>query len=134
MKSYIISSNIYLIALNLSPFTKKYKGVNMSIETKKTGNGKVIVIPYNDLVNREASDEIQETIESIIKSGERQLVLNLNNIEEINSYGMGKILMYFKKLKKMGGELYIVYPLPPKIEIVFEAMWLTKIFKGYKVE
>ncbi len=106
----------------------------MSVETQKTGNGKVIVIPYNDLVNRKASDEIQEIIESVIKSGERQLVLNLNYIEEINSYGMGKILMYFKKLKKMGGELYIVYPLPPKIEIVFEAMWLTKIFKGYNIK
>ncbi len=104
----------------------------MSVETKKTGNGKVIVTPFNDLVNRESSDEFQKAIESIIKTGEKELVLDFHNIEEINSYGIGKILMFYRQLKNSGGELYVADPLPPKIQIIFDNMWLTKIFKVYQ--
>ena len=104
----------------------------MAVEILKTADGRVIVKAYSDLVNRETADEFQETIENLRQAGEKELVLDLVNIEMINSYGVGKIIMFYKKLKDAGGELYFIFPLPPMIKETFDSLKITKIFKEYK--
>ena len=105
----------------------------MTVKTVKNNHGKYIVKAYSDLVNRESADEFMVAMESLRKDGEKDVVIDLTNIKMINSYGVGKIIMVYKRLKDLGGELYLILPLPPMIQETFDSLRITNIFKEYKV-
>lgn len=105
----------------------------MAVQTVKSSDGKYIVKAYSDLVNRESADEFMEAIESLRKADEKEVIIDLTHIKMINSYGVGKIIMVYKRLKDVRGELYLILPLPPMIQETFDSLRITNIFKEYKV-
>lgn len=104
----------------------------MAVQTVKGSDGKYIVKAYSDLVNRESADEFMEAIESLRKADEKEVIIDLTHIKMINSYGVGKIIMVYKRLKDVRGELYLIFPLPPMIQETFDSLRITNIFKEYK--
>ncbi len=104
----------------------------MAIDVSKTKDGKVLLKVYSNLDNRKIANELKEAFQNLYDKGEKAIVLDLDNVEMINSYGVGKVLMFYNRLKNRGGELYTLAPLKGQVKVVFETLMLTNLLKEYK--
>ncbi len=98
-------------------------------KTEKIEN-KVMVNGLDDLDTSETAEELKKSLNQLLDEGEKEIVLNLDNTTKINSYGIGKLLMFHKRLKEIGGQLYIT---PPKgdVEYILKTLSLDKVLKIY---
>ena len=102
----------------------------MELQAEKIGD-KVMVYLAGDLDTAEKADQLNQTMKRLtVEDGEKNVILNLDDTININSYGIGKILMYYKRLKGDGGGLYITSPTEPVKEL-FETLMLDSVLKIY---
>ena len=103
----------------------------MEITTKRIGGRVMIYIP-GDLDTLEKSEQLKDVLNYLCgEQGEKEIILNLDKTKVINSYGIGKILMFYKRLKENGGCLYITPP-GGAVKEVFEILMLDRILKVYE--
>ncbi len=93
----------------------------------KTENGKGVIVVEGDLDNEQAGEALRAAFSSLFNRGERTIVLDLSKVEIINSYGIGKILMCYKRLKAEDGVL-MVKPLTGFVKETFELLMLDSLF------
>jgi anti-sigma B factor antagonist len=77
-------------------------------------------IPYDpnriqlfEIVGRLDTDSamsLTHTLEKAIKSGRDQLVLDMSNVEYINSAGLRELVQIFKRVQQVGGMLVLINP------------------------
>lgn len=103
----------------------------MAIETKKTDDGKVIVIVDTNLDRADSANEFKDVLRDLYEEGERNIVLDLSQVKMIDSNGIGKILMFYKRFSAIGGELYYRAPLEGLVKEIFNNLLLTKLLKEY---
>lgn len=95
-------------------------------------NGYAIVDVSGDLDTLEKSEQLKETLNRLFQQdNENEIVVNLDKTNMINSYGIGKILMFHKRLKEDGGCLYIT---PPRgtVKEILETLMLDKVLQIYE--
>ncbi len=69
-------------------------------------NQKYIVIDlHEESLGLANSNEIKQTVESEIKSGNKYIALNLGNLTSINSAGLGVLIGILNKVKTNNGSL-----------------------------
>lgn len=100
----------------------------MDLEYKASvENGKGLIVVEGDLDNEQAGEALRTAFNGLFNRGQRTIVLDLNGVEIINSYGIGKILMCYKRLKAEDGEL-MVRPLTGFVKETFELLMLDTLF------
>lgn len=90
-------------------------------------NGKGEIVLEGDLDNEQACEALRQAFNSLYNRGNRTIVLDLNKVGIINSFGIGKILMCYKKLKSEQGVL-MVKPLSGFVKETFELLMLDTLF------
>ena len=90
-------------------------------------NGKGEICLTGDLDNEQAGEALRQAFNSLYNRGQRTIVLDLSKVDIINSYGIGKILMCYKKLKSEDGVL-MVKPLSGFVKETFELLMLDTLF------
>lgn len=103
----------------------------MDINISDAADGKVILKIRGDLDSYKASITFKDALDGLYRSGKRDVVLDLDEVEKINSFGTGKILMFYRRFKKDEGELYIKVPLHGMVKEVFEELKLDKLLKDF---
>lgn len=100
----------------------------MDIQYQTTSNnGKGLIMVEGDLDNEQAGEALRRAFNVVYDDGNRTIVLDLSGVQIINSYGIGKILMCYKRLKAEGGEL-MVRPLTGFVKETFELLMLDRLF------
>jgi stage II sporulation protein AA (anti-sigma F factor antagonist) len=80
------------------------------------------------------SDLVRQAIDmEIEKRGIRTVILNLQNVQFMDSSGLGVILGRYKKLLSIGGKLKITN-VPPNVFKIMELSGLPKIINFYEDE
>ena len=69
----------------------------------------------------------QQEMVSLVDDGKRKLVVNLSEVDIMNSSGLGVLILTWDRLCKEGGNLVIV-GLSPLMQELFERMRLDLIF------
>jgi len=103
----------------------------MNISTSELPDGKIVVKVNADLDNYATSIEFKDVLEEMYKQDKKVIVLDLDKVEKINSFGTGKILMFYRRFKKAGGELYFKSPLTGAVKETFEELKLDKLLKSF---
>jgi len=103
----------------------------MDIDVLDAIDGKVILKIKGNLDSYQASIAFKEALDGVYRSGKRDVVLDLDDVEKINSFGTGKILMFYRRFKKDEGELYVKVPLHGMVKEVFEELKLDKLLKDF---
>ena len=103
----------------------------MGISAIERGDGKVVIRIATDLDSYSASIEFKEALEEIYRKGAKEVVLDLDAVEKINSFGTGKILMFYRRFKQSGGEMYFKAPLRGMVKEVFEELKFDKLLHEY---
>ena len=84
------------------------------------------IIVSADLDSEQAGEALRKAFNQIFDKGKRTIVLDLSNVQIINSYGIGKVLMCYKRLKAENGIL-MVKPLKGFVKETFELLMLDKL-------
>lgn len=79
-----------------------------------------------DLDSEQAGEALRRAFNQIYDQGKRTIVLDLRDVQIINSYGIGKVLMCYKRLKAENGVL-MVKPLQGFVKETFELLMLDKL-------
>lgn len=100
--------------------------MDIQFETKEVG-GKGEIWIEGDLDNEQSGEALRSAFNALYNKGHKTIVLDLSKVEIINSYGIGKILMCYKKLKSEDGVL-MVKPLSGFVKETFELLMLDTLF------
>ena len=103
----------------------------MDIDISDAAGGKVILKIKGNLDTYKASIAFKEALDGLYRTGKRDVILDLDEVEKINSFGTGKILMFYRRFKKDEGELYVKVPLHGTVKEVFEELKLDKLLKDF---
>ena len=79
-----------------------------------------------DLDSEPSGEALRRAFNDIFDRGKRTVVLDLTGVQIINSYGIGKVLMCYKRLKAENGVL-MVKPLQGFVKETFELLMLDKL-------
>jgi len=108
------------------------RGEIMDFETSEIGDKAVIKIT-EDLDSEQSGEALRKAFNKAYDTGSRTIVLDLTSVEIINSYGIGKVLMCYKRLKADNGVL-MVKPLKGFVKETFELLMLDKLLPVYDGE
>ena len=97
----------------------------MEFPTKVIGD-KAYISVTSDLDTETAGEALRSAFNEVYDQGKRTVVLDLSGAQIINSYGIGKVLMCYKRLKAENGVL-MVKPLDGFVKETFELLMLDKL-------
>ena len=104
----------------------------MDFETSSNGEKSIIKIS-EDLDSEQSGEALRKAFNKLYDGGARTVVLDLSDVEIINSYGIGKVLMCYKRLKADNGVL-MVKPLKGFVKETFGLLRLAKLWPGFEEE
>jgi len=100
------------------------------IETERIGPN--LIVQVDGELDLETSPVFREKVESKLNQYEmiKHLILDLKQVNFIDSSGLGAILGRFKRLSQQGGRVSAVN-VSPQVRRIFELSGLLKIMKIY---
>lgn len=98
----------------------------MLIKTRESNN--VVIFDIEGEIRR--SESMQTTLHNLVKSqldrGRRNVLLNLEGVEFIDSFGVGEILASYISTQNLGGKLKLCR-ISKKLLLIFQITMLTKV-------
>jgi anti-anti-sigma factor len=104
----------------------------MVTSIQKTTRGTVLKL-HQDIVDMESGDALKAALIELYNAGEKTIILDLSGVSLINSHGIGKILMFYKRFREAGVELYTL-PLRGSIKEIFEILMLDSLIPAVRAE
>jgi len=105
----------------------------MDIKTREKDD--IIIFDIGGEIKR--SDITDVTLHQMVKEqldrGKRKILLNFQDVEFIDSFGVGEILASYISTHNLGGKLKIV-KISKKLYLIFQVTMLTKVFEIYDDE
>jgi anti-sigma B factor antagonist len=81
----------------------------------------------------EGSSAVREVVRDLIAKGRKQILLNLADVDYIDSAGLGALVSAFTSVRNEGGELKLVY-LTKKVEDLLQMTRLYTVFEVFDDE
>lgn len=100
--------------------------MELEYETRVEGD-KGLVVVSGDLDNEQSGEALRVAFNKVFGQGLKTVVFDLRDVQIINSYGIGKILMCYNRLKTEGGTL-MMKPLNGFVKETFELLMLDSLF------
>lgn len=94
----------------------------------RENNGKTMVVIYGDLDSEHASEIFRETMKRALTLDRKDAVIDMSGVGNINSHGIAKLLLFYKKFKDSGRVLRITSP-QGQVREILETLMLDKLFK-----
>src|ERR1051326_282434 len=110
---------------------RRFEGSPMKIETRKVGN--VLVVEMSGRLDSRSSGEARDRIVHIVRGDDRQILLNLRNVDYVSSAGLRIILLASKLLQGNQGELKICC-VTEAVKRVLETSGFDSLIRMYNTE
>ena len=93
---------------------------------EKINTTKAVIIPEGkiDITN---SNELKQKLLTLFDDGYSEIVIDFTNVSSIDSSGLGKLLLFQKKLKERQGELTIINITSEYVSKMFKMIHLQKV-------
>jgi anti-sigma B factor antagonist len=100
----------------------------MSFDYKINKHQKIVSIDFNGrLMDRMEAVGINVEIEDLLAEGNQNYVIDLSNLEYMNSTGLNILLNLTNKAKESGGDV-VIASVSPRIESLFTVTKLDSVF------
>ncbi len=104
----------------------------MKIETRTVGDVKVLDCS-GKITLGEGTMAIRNTVREVLKNGGKKIVLNLSDVNYIDSSGIGELVSTYTTVTNQGGHL-ILLNLTKKIQELLAITKLLTVFQVYDNE
>ena len=98
----------------------------MEIDKEIVNHSKAVIRPKGN-IDFSTSNDLKEELISIYEEGYNQIEIDFGKVKSIDSSGLGKLLLFHKKLKEQNGELLIKNIKSDYIKNMFEMIKLNKV-------
>lgn len=89
-------------------------------------DGFTVIELINDRLDASVSPNFKFQIDELISKGDQRIVLNLANVEFMDSSGLGTIVACYKKMQGLGEMLFC--EMQPSVKTIFELTHMDRIF------
>jgi anti-sigma B factor antagonist len=103
--------------------------MNLTIDINRVEN--VTVVGLSGELDAYTSLELRETVVRLVEEGARDIIIDLEKVDFIDSVGLGTLVGCLKRSAEHGGSISLVC-VNPQIQKVFDITGLSKIFAIYK--
>ncbi len=80
----------------------------MDIQVESRGDSRIVRIKGK--VTFECCPELQSRLDSVLEDGVREVWIDFKDVPFIDSSGVGEVLRLFKRLRDIGGSLFLLNP------------------------
>lgn len=105
------------------------EGIQVSVE-KAGVNNHIAVIKVGGYIDTTTSAELEHALDSLLKAGTYDIIIDLGNVDYISSAGWGIFISEIKGIRGKGGDLKLVRMIPDVYE-VFELLEFHYILKAF---
>ncbi|MCE2512554.1 MAG: STAS domain-containing protein [Acidimicrobiia bacterium] len=98
----------------------------MSVTIRRHENPPWTVLRVGGDLDVVGAPDLRQAVVAAVASGSRLLVLDLSELDFVDSFGIGAVVGVLKRLRQRGGDLALVCP-SPRIRRVFEICDLDRI-------
>jgi len=102
--------------------------VDLTITTREAGGRTVVAVAGE--IDVYTAPRLRESITELVASGTYDLVVDMSEVEFLDSTGLGVLVGALKRYRTLGGDLYMVVT-TDRIRAVFELTGLTAAFTVY---
>ncbi len=104
----------------------------MDISVRKSGD--VTIVDFNGRLAAGVSDTIlPSVIGEILEGGSKKILLNLSNMDYIDSNGLGELVQAFRESQRMGASLRLLKP-QDRVAKTLRLTNLLPMFSVYETE
>jgi anti-sigma B factor antagonist len=101
----------------------------MSLDIRESSREGVVILSLKGRLTVGEASAVREKVSAVAATGSVNIVLNLADVEYIDSTGLGALVICFTSLKKAGGALKLVNPNKRNVELLL----LTKLHTIFEV-
>ncbi len=105
------------------------EGIQVSVE-KVGAQGEISIIRVGGYIDTTTSSELERTLDSLLKTGVVNIIIDLGKVDYISSAGWGIFISEIKGIRERGGDLKLARMIPDVYE-VFELLEFNYILKSY---
>ena len=106
------------------------EGIQVSVE-KAASRNNVAIIKVGGYIDTTTTAELERALNSLLKSGTHNIVIDLGNVDYISSAGWGIFISEIKGLRGRGGDLKLAKMVPDVYE-VFELLEFHYILRAFE--
>jgi anti-sigma B factor antagonist len=104
----------------------------MNIETRKKGD--VVIVDFQGRLAVGVGDEVlPRLVSELLDEGNRKILLNLSDIDYIDSNGLGELVQSLKTSKRFGAQLVLLKP-QDRVRKTLKLTNLLPMFSVYETE
>lgn len=126
------SERYYVLCRRLKDWGKRGEPVPLEITQRET-NGVCLLTLEGRLVLGEESNGLRTTIDNLLSLGVTRIVIGLEQVNYVDSAGLGSLIEIHRKTKAKGGRLMLTN-LGPKLRQALELAGLLTIFETCATE
>jgi len=101
----------------------------MSLEIRDSMREGVAILSLKGRITAGESGAIREKLDETAAAGHANVILDLSNVDYVDSTGLGTMVICYRSLQKQGGMLTLVNPNKRNVELLL----LTKLHTVFKV-
>jgi len=106
--------------------------MELKIDLKPKTDGVVLIVLRGE-IGTETVNDFKDKIDQIVAEGQSKLIMDFQEVNYLNSMGLGVVAATLKKVKKSKGDLKLIR-LSPAVQELFELTRLTKVFEIFETE
>jgi anti-sigma B factor antagonist len=106
--------------------------MEIRIDVRPKSNDVTLIVLRGE-IGTETVNQFKDKIDQIVADGKNKLVMDFQEVNYLNSMGLGVVAATLKKVKKNKGDLKLIN-LSPAVQELFELTRLTKVFEIFKSE
>lgn len=106
--------------------------MDIRADIRPKGSGITLIVLHGE-IGTETVNQFKDQIDRVINDGNNRLIIDFQDVNYLNSIGLGVVAAALKRVKKNKGDLKIVKP-SPAVQELFDLTRLTKVFEIYESE
>lgn len=91
----------------------------------------VHILQPSGVLDGNTTNELRNQIRESINTGKRKILVDLQDVNFMNSSGIGALVAALKDVKKEGGNLFLC-SLSDQVRIIFQLTKMERVFKPLK--
>jgi anti-sigma B factor antagonist len=95
--------------------------------TRPAGNGITVLEVHGRIMLGDGNVVLRDAVQDLLSRGNTKILLNMSEVEHIDSAGLGELVRSHTSLRKLGGELKLLNP-SAKIRDMLKMSMLHKVF------
>lgn len=106
--------------------------MEIKIDVRPKGNNITLIVLRGE-IGTETVNQFKDKVDAIVNEGKTRLIMDFQEVNYLNSMGLGVVAATLKKVKKEKGDLKLLN-LSPAVQELFELTRLTKVFEIFVSE